>query len=269
MGDRGDGGLGIGPQAFPQVFDQLPPHLLIGQAKLGVLVGADAVDFAEPFRVVLEILLGRDEPIGGVDEAFVDLAPAVDVIAPGRDAVGLVAGRPDRLDGREPERLPIFERWFEADVEAVEGEAALRGHERSRLRPPAAPDDVFEERIDGIEGAARAAAGQDEVIARCSDNDFLRGQGRRFQGRRGQTGRASSDEQAATRARGVRCRREIAAGDDVEKEAELGGRRPFRFSRVGGQNDPGHGFAFRCQDDFARGRRDEEAKAQDRQEGDC
>ncbi len=59
----------------------------------------------------------------------------------------------------------------------LDRERRLPGNAAGRRRPPAAADDILEERDDGIEGPARAASGQDEVGPGRTDDDLLRGQG--------------------------------------------------------------------------------------------
>jgi hypothetical protein len=267
LGDRGDGGLGIGPQTLPQVADQLATHLLVGQAELGVLGHADALDLAEPIGMGFKVFLGRDERVERVDETLVDLPAAVEVVAPRGDAVGLVAGGPDGIERRVPERLAVFQRRFEADVQPFDGQAGAEWYVRSGPRPPAAADDVFQERVDRVNRAARAPSGQDEIVSRRPDDDFLRGQGRSVKGRVGQAGRAGSHQEPSAAACPIRRHRVIAAGDNMQEEAELGRGGPVRLGGIGRHDNPGFGQAPGGEHDFGRCRRGERHENQDGQEG--
>ncbi len=93
-----------------EILDQFLSHLLIGQAKLGVLSRSLAVDLAEPFRMLGEVLLGRDQGIERVHESLIDVLAAALGVEPVGLAVALVPHGPVPVERVEPERRAILQR---------------------------------------------------------------------------------------------------------------------------------------------------------------
>ena len=186
---------GLARRRLLEVLHELAPQVLVREAELGVLEGPDALELAEPFGVVRGVFLGRNERIEGVDEAFVSLPPAPDVVAAGLDAVDLVARGPGGVEGDEPERLPVFERRRVAEIGRGDPEGRPPGDAGGARRPPADADFALEEFVNGVQRAARAPARQEDVAVPAPDEDFLRPErfGREVRGGRPDRGRAHEE----------------------------------------------------------------------------
>jgi hypothetical protein len=100
--DGRDGSRRIVPQPLLQVLTS-SAHFLVGQAKLGVVMLAFAVDLAEPLGMVREVRFRRDQREERVYETFIDVLAAVTGLEAMRLAVGLVACGPVTIESVEPE----------------------------------------------------------------------------------------------------------------------------------------------------------------------
>ena len=242
LGDGGDRGGRVGPKPLFQVIDQLPAHVLIRQAELGVLGSPPAVDLAEPFRMSGEVSFRRDEGVERMDKTLVDLAAAPPGVAARPGAVGPVAGGPDGIESDVPVGLPVFERRLVTKRDIADRERRPPGHAAGRPGPPAAADDVLEERVNGVEGAPRAASDENEVVPDGADDDLLGRQIREGRVHPGRLGRAEADEQAPAGPAGPFDDRERGPGDDAEEQGQLTGRVPLGLGRAGREDDPGRGL---------------------------
>jgi len=156
-----------------EILDELVTHLLVGQTELPALVLALAVDFTIPLGVVGEVLGWGEQRIEGVDESG-DGVLAPDLGSESRvGSIGLVAERPFAVKSRFPERLAVFHGRYVAFVEFGECEVGLTGDGAGTGCPPTAADLVFEEGVDGVQGASGFAAGEDEVLADRADDEPL------------------------------------------------------------------------------------------------
>ncbi len=241
LGDRGDRGGGVGPQLVSQFADELPAHLFVREAELGVFRRSLAVDLAEPIRMRGEISGRGDKAVERVDEALVDLAAAAEGVAAGPRPVRLVPGRPHLVESDVPVRLAVFERRLEADVEVAHLEGRTPGHAAGRRCPPAAADDVLEERVDGVEGAPRAAPGQDEVLTGGPDDDrFGREVGEVDAGR---TGCRGPDQEPPAGIARLFSDGEGPTRDDVQEERQLAGGEALRRRSARGHDHADKGVS--------------------------
>jgi hypothetical protein len=148
-------------------------QLRIRQAKLGVVVRALAFDQAEPFRMRREIFLGRDQRVKGVAKAFVINAAAEVLGDDPAFVIGAIVRAPMRFETGIPIRPAIFEGGLFADVEIGELERRALGQVRGPGRPPTHAALFLEETVDGIHGAARPAAGEEQFVAAGFDDELF------------------------------------------------------------------------------------------------
>ena len=88
-------------------------------------------------------------------------------------AVGLVARRPVAVKGVRPEGLPVLQRRHVAHVLLGDGEVRETGDGADFRGPPAAAHGIFEEGVDGIERAAGAVAGEEQILPHRLDDDAV------------------------------------------------------------------------------------------------
>lgn len=176
LADGDNAGGGIFADLGEDVFDEFFAEVGVGPAELAPVVITFAVDLAVPVGVFVEVGGGGDEFEGGVapaDDGVVAaevggdfFVMAVDFEMSGEggvaDRVGVVA-------------FAVEEGWRVGEVEIGDGEGGRMGGEGFAAGPPAEAYGVFEEGVDGVEGATRAGAGEEEVVRGGLNKDRIIG----------------------------------------------------------------------------------------------
>lgn len=170
--DRKDRGLWgvLDPPAdrFPGRFEDLR----VRQTQLRPPADALALHLGKPFRMVLEVLVGREDRVECVDEVRVsDLAAAL-LVQTRMRAVHLVADGPIRVARAGVVRVAVFERRCVANREVGDLEPpALRNPAAIRREPPAVTV-ILQERVHRVQHAALVAREDQGRSLRLDGNAF-------------------------------------------------------------------------------------------------